>query len=191
MKNPRKPASLLDLTQETHLGAIEEALRFCCLHDAPVDEKVQSSLEALRTCAAWFPVPEETLHDPQHPDMEESRALALKKCPELALLVLTADELCTIVASEETLLTGWIASSHPKAHSFAVVLGYHDLPETQKSRYPVEKKPYPLLLNPEQQREFVEVYTAVNNPNYPTPLWEKLRCFYISLEDYFETQENS
>ena len=54
---PRLPdPSLLDLDREDHLGPLREALLFCCLDRRPVEKRIADAIDALRTCARWFPV---------------------------------------------------------------------------------------------------------------------------------------
>lgn len=53
-----KKETTLDLDREEHIGAIREALLFCCLDRRPVEERVEDAVDALLTCARWFPTEE-------------------------------------------------------------------------------------------------------------------------------------
>lgn len=50
---------LIDLRYQVHMDSLREALLFCCIHKGDSDQKVEASIDALRKCAAWFPLEEE------------------------------------------------------------------------------------------------------------------------------------
>ena len=55
MTTTSKQEHMLDLDRREHMDSIREALLFCCLDKRPVEKRISDAIEALRTCARWFP----------------------------------------------------------------------------------------------------------------------------------------
>jgi len=58
LNHPGHSETILDLDREEHIGAVREALLFCCLDRRPVEKRVGDAIDALLTCAKWFPTEE-------------------------------------------------------------------------------------------------------------------------------------